>query len=250
VKFVEEIGRVLIFLFETFKSRASNPFRLSTQEELLQTVKRSFFTTCLTGVFVGGILALQIFAQVKPFGAESTLGGLAVSVTFRNIGPVLIAFVLAAKVGARIAAELASMRVSEQLDSLVCLKVNALNLFVWPKLFSTALASFLLLICVLFTSFVGALFISTAFLKVSSLTFLFSLPKYVQGVSILLSLVKSLCFGLALATVSAYQGYYASGGVMAVGNAVRKAMVRSLVTIVLLDFILTFFASSLMSVFL
>lgn len=207
---------------------------------------KSFSTTVTTGLFVGAILAIQLDLQLKDFGAEGFLGGLSASVILRNVGPVLIAFILSGKVGAYTSAELATMQVTDQVDAIRCLGMDPVRYLIVPRLLAVVFASFLLLIVGLLTALAGGALISAWVLDVNATAFARNIPQIVNGWSIGLGVVKSLVFGAILGSIACYQGYHARGGAQGVGRAVRQTAVQTLVWIVVADFALSSMASALM----
>jgi len=205
---------------------------------------RSLPVTVTTGLFVGAIMALQIHSQLRDFGAESYLGGLATSVTVRNVGPVLIAFLLAAKVGAYTSAELATMQVTDQISALRCLGVDPVRYLVVPRMAAVTVSSFLLLIVGLITTVVGGALVAALQLDINAIGFLSGIPTLVTPWSLGTGLVKSLVFGMLLSVICCYHGYYATGGSAGVGRTVQSTAVWSLVAIIVADFAISSLANS------
>lgn len=205
-------------------------------DQLYQTGVKSVAITVAAGLFVGMILAIQINLQLKDFGAQSFLGGLSTSTSLRNLGPVLIAFLLSGKVGAFTSAELGSMKITDQISAIRCLGMDPIRYIVVPRLWAVTCASFLLLILGLGLTLLGGALISSLWLSVNPLLYLSQIPRFVTLSSLLLGLAKSFVFGLSIAAIACYQGYHVEGGAQGVGRAVRRASVLSLVSIIILDF--------------
>lgn len=213
--------------------------RKSFFAQMYQVGVRSVGMTCVSGGFVGAILAIQIDLQLRDFGAQSFLGGLSTSTTLRNLGPVLIAFLLAGRVGAYTAAELGTMAITDQLNSVRCLGLNPLQVIVLPRLVALVCSSFLLLILGLGMTVVGGMVLSSLSLDINPLQFLSRVPEFISVNSIMLALVKSFVFGFMIGTLSCYFGYTTSGSAEAVGLTVRKTAVFSLLSILMMDFLIS-----------
>lgn len=243
------IGQFAIFSWEALRSflRGGWPREVCI-DQLFRVGVQSFGTTVVAGVSVGAIMVIQLHSQLRDFGAEAFLGALTTSSTLRNVGPVLIAFLLSGKVGAFTSAELGTMRVLDQISAVECLGVDPLNYFVVPRLIAVVVASFLLLIVgLVMTMFAGGAFAAVA-LNINFLQYTHNIPRLVTHSSIWLALVKSLAFGLVIGLVSCYRGYYARGGAEGVGVAVRKTAVSCSVAILIGDFILSGALAAMMQI--
>ena len=221
VIFFSEIGLFAIFFGEIVRAFFRHGVRMKRVLEQMYVVGwKSLGTTVFVGMFVGAILAIQINAQVRDFGAQSYLGGLATSVTIRNVGPVLIAFLLSGKVGAFTAAELGSMQVTDQLSAVRCLGANPIEFIVLPRMVAVVISSFLLLIAGLMMSVCGGI-IAADLLGVNALNYIQQIPLIVTPWSVGVGFAKSLVFGFLLALIACRKGYTAEGGAEGVGNCVR-----------------------------
>ncbi|MBY0371810.1 ABC transporter permease [bacterium] len=242
---ISEVGSVAQFGFRSF----AQFFRHGTSrrhliEQVFATGVRSVSTTLTAGIFVGAIMALQIHEQLRDFGAESYLGGLSTSVTVRNVGPVLIAFLLAAKVGAYTSAELAAMQVTDQINALKCLGVDPIRYLVVPRMIAVVVSSFLLLILGLMTTVLGGVLFSAWNLGVNPITFLSNIPALVTYWSLGVGVMKSLVFGILLSVICCYHGYFARGGSEGVGQTVQKTAVWSMVAIVVANYLVSSFGNA------
>lgn len=213
-------------------------------EQIFQVGVKSLGMTVTAGLFVGAIMALQIDVQLKDFGAEAFLGGLSTSTTLRNVGPVLIAFLLSGKVGAYTSAELGTMEVTEQLNAIRLLGADPVEYIILPRAWAVVISSFLLLIVGLMVTILGGVVFSQ-FIGVNPLSYIQNIPRIVTGWSLGLSIIKSFIFGLLIAIVSCYKGYKARGGAVGVGVAVQSCAVTNLILIIFVDFFLSMLSSLL-----
>lgn len=240
IKFVHGVGQWAIFVSKVLSLfvRDGLPKKSFISQMYLVGV-RSVSITCISGIFVGAILAIQIDLQLRDFGAQSFLGGLSTSTTLRNLGPVLIAFLLAGRVGAYTAAELGTMAITDQLSAIRCLGLNPLEVIVLPRLAALICSSFLLLILGLGMTVVGGMLLSATSLSINPLQFLSRIPDFLSWNSILLALIKSFVFGLMIGTLSCFFGYNTSGSAESVGMTVRRTAVFSLLSIIVMDFLVS-----------
>ncbi|MEK6553731.1 MAG: ABC transporter permease, partial [Bdellovibrionota bacterium] len=126
--FFEELGRGVLFLQDVLRVAIYKKVSFhAVCEQIVKVTGQSFLTTAQAGFFVGGITTIQFTMQVKEFGALGYLGGLATSGTIREVGPLLIGFMLSGKIGAFTSAELGTMRVTEQIDAIRCLGADPLQ---------------------------------------------------------------------------------------------------------------------------
>ena len=152
----QEIGGAMLFLRELFWTAVKSPCdRKTLLTQIYQVTMQSLVTTAFSGFFVGAILCVQFSQQLKEFDSNSVLGGLATSGTIRELGPLLIAFMLSGKVGAFTSAELGTMRVTEQIDAMRCLGTNPLQYLVLPRFLGIIISSFFLLLAGLLMSVLG-----------------------------------------------------------------------------------------------
>lgn len=238
LRLLDDIGGGVIFLNDLFRTALRT--RLPTHlifEQIWRVTVQSLPTTALAGFFVGAIMTIQFTLQVKEFGALGYLGGLATSGTIREVGPLLIAFMLSGKVGAYTSAELATMRVTEQIDAIRCLGANPMAVLIWPRFLAIIISSFFLLAAGLFMSIFGGLLLGLVFSGISPDEYLRHIPTIVSMASILSGLFKCLVFSIVLASICTYKGYSAYGGAKGVGQAVVSTAVSTMVAIVFADWL-------------
>ena len=239
--FVNEVGDTLIFLKEIIRNLfVKRPRAHDVYEQIWKVTADSFFTTAMAGFFVGAIMTVQFTLQMKEFGALGYLGGISASAIFREIGPLLIAFMLSGKVGAFTSAELGTMRVTEQIDAVRCLGADPMQEIIVPRFVGIIIASFFLLAGGLLMSILGGMLMGQAFAGVNFEEYLRHVPTIVSPISILFGLVKCFAFGLVLATICTHKGYTTTGGAKGVGRAVVATAVGTMVCIVVMDWMTSF----------
>jgi phospholipid/cholesterol/gamma-HCH transport system permease protein len=249
MKWLEDLGEHLFFLGQVLKQCFRPPFEVKEFiTQLSQISWRSLSTTATAGLFTGAIMAVQFQLQLKDFGAESSLGGLATSGTLREVGPILIAFMIAGKVGAFTSAEIGTMKVTDQIDAIRCLGVDPISFLVVPRFLAVIVSSALLLVCGLVISILGGLFASWATGAINPQQYLLMIPRFATIPSLTLAIVKAIFFGILMGHICCANGYWASGGSQGVGRAVRSTAVQSMVCIVLADFSITWICNSIFKI--
>lgn len=239
-RFFSAIGACVLFAVDVFRAFLREGIRLPLFiEQMYLAGVRSLPTTMVSGAFVGAIMAIQLDLQLKDFGAQSFLGGLCTSTTIRDIGPVLIAFILSGKVGAFTSAELGTMKVTDQVDAIRCLGTDPISYLILPRMCAVITSSFLLLVIGLGMTVIGGVFISVVQLGINPDAYLNNISKVVQWWSIGMGVVKSFVFGIIIAVICCYEGYSATGGAEGVGKAVKRTSVITLLTIIITNFLIS-----------
>jgi phospholipid/cholesterol/gamma-HCH transport system permease protein len=240
---IDDFGGGVIFLGRTLATAfVHRPQSQVIFDQIWRVTTNSLSTTALAGFFVGAIMTVQFTLQVKEFGALGYLGGLATSGTVREVGPLLIAFMLSGKVGAFTSAELGTMRVTEQIDAIRCLGANPFQEIIFPRFLAIIVSSFFLLAVGLFMSIAGGLLLGIVFSGITAEEYLRHIPTIVSWPSIAGGLFKCLVFAFVLASICTYKGYTATGGAKGVGRAVVATAVATMVGLVIADFVTTLIA--------
>ncbi|KYG68884.1 organic solvent ABC transporter permease [Bdellovibrio bacteriovorus] len=241
ISILDEVGGALLFLQKILRSLFYKKIKIhEVFEQIWKVTADSFFTTAMAGFFVGAIMTVQFALQMKEFGALGYLGGLATSGTFREVGPLLIAFMLSGKVGAFTSAELGTMRVTEQIDAVRCLGADPMQEIIAPRFLGIIISSFFLLGGGLIMSVFGGMLMGYAFAGVNFEEYLRHVPMIVSPVSILSGVIKCGAFALVLATICTFKGFTTTGGAKGVGRAVVATSVSTMICIVVVDWMTSF----------
>lgn len=196
--------------------------------------------TMVVSVFTGAILALNGGLTLSQMGQENLIGGIvAISMT-REMGPFMTALILAASVGAGMAAEIGTMKVSEEIDALEVMGIDPPMFLVFPRTVAMAVMTPVVTIYTNLLGTLGAAFISYFQYSVSLQTFKATALESLQAKDIYTGLLKALIFGIVIAVVASSQGLRAQGGAMGVGQAVRRSVVVSYLLIIILGYYVTF----------
>jgi len=192
----------------------------------------------LTGLFIGMVLAVQSFAQFKALGLETRLGSVINLSLVRELGPVLAATMLAGRVGSAMAAELGTMRVTEQIDALESMGANPIYYLVVPRFLGCLVLIPSLTVMADFMGVLGGYLYSHVLLGIDYHHYWENSREYVDAFDFLMGIFKSLFFGAAIALVSCHHGFHCDHGAEGVGRAATNAFVHSFVLILVLDLFL------------
>ena len=199
---------------------------------------RSVPVVCVTGMFIGMVMAVQMFSQFNKMGLGTRLGSMINITIVRELGPVLAATMLAGRVGCAMAAELATMRVSEQVDALSCLGAHPLHYLVVPRLLACTLLIPLLTIMADFMGIMGGALICTQIYGIESHFYWVNSEGFVNMWDVSMGLIKAVFFGIAIGLISCHRGLNSQPGAEGVGRASTEAFVTSFIAILVLDFFL------------
>lgn len=198
----------------------------------------------LTAVFTGMVLALQSSTGLSRFSAETAMPSLVVLSITRELGPVLAGLMVAGRVGAAMAAEIGTMRVTDQIDALETLSTNPMKYLVAPRLLAGTVALPLLVLIGDILGVLGGFIIATIKLGFNAATYLINTVNFLETIDVVSGLVKAAMFGFLIALLGCFHGYGSRGGAQGVGAATTAAVVAASVLILAFDYGLTeiFFA--------
>ena len=248
--FLAELGGIFLFYLEIMKTAVKTHGNIRPIISQVGYVSfRSISTVAFSGVFVGAILVLQFNLILAQYDAQSFLGGLNTSSVVREVGPLIISFLLAGKIGAFTAAELGTMRVTEQIDAIECLGTDPIQYLIVPRFFGIVISSIILLAIGLMISVGGAMLVANYFCGVSPLQFATSIPRFTGFDTVAGGMFKSLVYGSIVGAVACYKGFTAGGGARGVGRAVTLAAVYTNFYIVIANYLTSGFLEALGQVF-
>lgn len=216
--------------------------KFSKKEFIEQASKFGFDTLPVVAVvsfFIGLALTLQISKQLMGIGNTSSLGtSVAVSIV-REIGPVVAGVMIAARVGGAMAAEIATMTVTEQVDALKIMKLNPISFLVAPRLLASMIMTPLLTVFAIYVGSIGGMLIAIVYVQLDPYMFFDSFRSVVGNRDILIALMKALVNGALVGTLSCTFGLQTSGGAAGVGQTTTKAVVWAMLGIFLFNFLIT-----------
>lgn len=240
------IGRVALFAATIVGHLFRPPFYF--REFLAQLLQIGWFSlpvVGLTALFTGGALALQIYSGGARFNAESVVPSIVAIGMVRELGPVLGGLMVAARVASSIAAELGTMKVTEQIDALVTLSTNPLKYLAVPRVLAATLAVPVLVGVGDAIGIMGGWLVGTTRLGFNSATYLKNTLDFLEAWDVGSGLVKGAAFGFIVALMGCYHGMNSGRGAQGVGKATKSAVVAASVLILAANYILTevFFTS-------
>jgi phospholipid/cholesterol/gamma-HCH transport system permease protein len=240
LSFTEQAGATVLLAFEAIFWTLRRPFRLRLFLQQMEFVGvGSLFIVLLTGTFTGMVFSLQTVVGFSRFNAEELVGGAVSLAVTRELAPVLSALMVTARAGSAMAAELGTMRVTEQIDALYTMAVNPVQYLVVPRLLACTVMVPVLTLIFDVVGIYGGFLVAVNIMGVDEGAFIQNVERYLDPYDILSGVYKAAAFGFILATISTHQGFYASGGAKGVGTATTRAVVLSSVSIFVADYILT-----------
>ncbi|MDI6801337.1 MAG: ABC transporter permease [Thermodesulfovibrionales bacterium] len=240
IRFTEELGRILILLCSTVKLIFVPPLDMrGILKQIVEIGIKSLPVVLITAVFTGMVMALQTYTGFKRFNAETMVGfAVALSMT-RELGPVLTGLIVAGRAGAAMAAELGTMRVTEQIDALETLATNPVKYLIVPRFISGLIVIPFLVVITDIVGILGGYSVTVGLFGTSSATYWRRTWDYIKLEDIYYGLIKACFFGGCIALISCYKGFYSEGGAEGVGKSTTGAVVVSSMTILISDYFLS-----------
>ncbi len=226
-------GQILVHLLQL------KIYRGNTIEQMSFVGPSSLPIALITSAFVGMVFTIQVAREFIYFGATSAVGGILAIALTRELAPVLTAVVLAGRVGSAFAAEIGTMRVTEQIDALQILKTDPVDYLVTPRVISCVLMLPILTICSLLVGIGAGLIIAQSIYDIPSQIFLDSIRNFLEVWDVIACLIKSSVFGACVAIIGCNWGLTTTGGAKGVGQSTTAAVVISLLAIFMFNFILS-----------
>jgi phospholipid/cholesterol/gamma-HCH transport system permease protein len=238
--FLSEVGRIVILLWKAILCSFTPPFKVKQIFEQMEFVGiKSLMLILLTGLFTGMVLALQTHNGVAKFGAEGFVGAIVALSMSRELGPVLTALMVTARVVSSMAAELGTMRVTEQIDALQTLATDPVKYLIFPRITAGIIMVPLLTIFADSAGYLGGYFVGVKLLGINETLFIRNTLDLVELSDVSNGFLKALVFGLIITLIGCYKGFYTSGGAAGVGRATTQAVVLASITVIIFDYFLT-----------
>lgn len=236
----EEMGRILLLLLTTVKQLVRPPLdMINIFKQMLEVGVRSVPVVIVTAIFTGMVFALQTYTGFKRFGAETLVGTVVAMSMTRELGPVLTGLIVSGRAGAAMAAELGTMRVTEQIDALETLATNPVKYLIVPRFVAGLIMLPALTICADIIGIIGGYLVTVVLFNTSSAVYWKQTWSYLESADIYNGLIKACVFGGAISIISSYKGFYTNGGAEGVGKATTGAVVLSSMTILISDYFLS-----------
>ena len=236
----QTLGDVAIFAAIGVSHLVRPPFQFRQfQRHFIEIAYFSLPVVALTALFTGMVLALQSFTGFSRFNAESAIASVVVLSVTRELGPVLAALMVAGRIGTAMAAEIGTMRVTDQVDALTTLSTDPMKYLVAPRLLAATLAMPLLVIVANILGVLGGFLIGVVKLGFVAQTYLDNTWDVLEVMDVVSGLVKAAVFGFVIALMGSWCGYNSRGGAQGVGQATTTAVVASSILILALDYVIT-----------
>lgn len=240
VRCLEQLGELTLLAWQVMRGSVTPPLRSQLIFNQMQFIGvKSLFIICLTGLFTGMVFGLQSGRAFRLFNADTLTGAVTGLSLARELAPVLSALMVTARAGSAMAAELGTMRVTQQVDALLAMAVNPVHYLVIPRVVATVLVMPLLTGLFNLVGGFGSYLVGVKLLDINAGIFMSKLSWYVDIADLVQGLFKACCFGFILALVGCYRGLQAHGGAKGVGEATTSAVVIASVAILVSDYFLT-----------
>jgi phospholipid/cholesterol/gamma-HCH transport system permease protein len=215
--------------------------RQKVADQLFEIGNASLLMVCVLSFFIGGVLALQTGPVLVERGLHQYVGGLVGVSLARELAPVMMAILIAGRCGSAMAAEIGSMRVYQEIDALRTMNINPVHFLVLPRLVAMACGLPMLVVFSILVGWLGGAVVAsiTGQIDISMQAFFADLRNGVELKDVVNGVFKSFCFAWIIGIVACHQGLVTIGGPRGIGRSVTKAVVNSIVLIILFDFFLT-----------
>ncbi len=240
----QNIGEMILLLWRTIKALpVIVRQRHKVFDQLFEIGNASLLMACILALFIGGVIALQTGPVLAERGLSSAIGGLVGLSICKELAPVMMAVLIAGRIGSAMAAEIGSMRVYQEIDALRTMNINPIHYLVLPRIVAISVALPVLVLFAILVGWFGGGMVAVYNEKISITfqAFFSNLRDVVKVGDVLNGLFKSFIFAVVTGTVSCHQGLVTIGGPRGIGRSVTKAVVNSIVMILILDYFLTRF---------
>jgi phospholipid/cholesterol/gamma-HCH transport system permease protein len=240
IAFIGTLGGITRMALEAVGSMFLPPYRIRLFFKQMDFVGvGSVIIIAVTGFFTGAVFTLQSNLAFRLFGAEGFTGSTVALALTRELSPVLTALMVTGRAGSAMAAEIGTMRVTEQIDALEVMAVQPVQYLVGPRLFASVLMLPALTMTYDIVGMLGAWLVGVQYLGIPDNVFWSRVWLYVDPEDIWNGLIKGACFGFILSVVGCYRGFWAGGGAEGVGRATTRAVVISSVSVLVSDYFIT-----------
>lgn len=235
-----DFGNFALFLFKTFYTLFTTKLKYRQLIVQMQRIGVESFTIIfLTGASIGLALALQTYIGLERFGAHDFIGVVVALGMTRELGPVMTGLMVTGRSGAGIAAEIGTMKITEQIDALKTLCINPYQYLIVPRIVASTIILPFLTIFSMICGIIGGFLYCTHVLEIAPENYISSIRSHVEFSDITGGLIKSSVFGLILSWIGTYNGYCATGGAKGVGLATTKTVVTSSIMILIFNYLLS-----------
>jgi phospholipid/cholesterol/gamma-HCH transport system permease protein len=238
----ENIGEMIVLFWRTLMALPMAwRHRQKVFDQFVEIGNASLLMVCILSFFIGGVIALQTAPVLVERGLASAVGGLVGISMCRELAPVMMSILIAGRIGSAMAAEIGSMRVYQEIDALRTMNINPIYYLVLPRMLAIACALPLLVVFSILVGWLGGAVVASSNnrIDIPFQVFFTNLRDVVVMKDVANGVFKSFCFALLIGMVSCHQGLVTIGGPRGIGRSVTKAVVNSIVLIVIFDYMLT-----------
>lgn len=240
LRFLNNAGHFVLIFYEGVRSIFRRPFRTQMLLKQIEFIGvNSSFIIVLTGFFTGAVLALQSGKTLRLLNGEGATGSLVALSLLRELGPVMTGLMVAARCGSAMAAEIGTMKVTQQIDALKVMSVDPVSYLIAPRLLATTLIMPFLNLIFCMMGLFGSYLVAIGVLNINEAIYFDKIQQYVGTDDLWNGMVKSVFFGMIVSTVGCRMGYVTSGGAEGVGRSTTQAVVIASVSILVADYFLT-----------
>jgi phospholipid/cholesterol/gamma-HCH transport system permease protein len=230
-------------IFWTFKP----PFRLKLLfEQMYFMGNKSVFIIFLTSIFTGAVFAFQIYLGFKAINADSFIGPIVTIALAKELAPVLSGLVVAGRCGAAMAAQIGSMKVTEQIDALEVMGINSYQYLAVPRILGAMLSMPLLSGIFLLIGYWGSWLIGVKVIQIDEMMYTQKIGEFMNLGMVAEGIIKATVFGYLIGIIGTYQGFNVTGGAEGVGKGTNMAVVWGMITVLVVDFFLTSFLAKIL----
>jgi len=239
---INEVGRISLFSSKFFYWLFKKPYRLRLLFNQLHFIgNKSLFIICLSGAFTGMVMALQTYMGFKIINVDSLVGPVTALTLAKELAPVLTGLIVAGRAGAAMAAEIGTMKVTEQVDALEVMGISSIQYLAVPRIVAGTLSLPMLSAIFLFVGNIGSWIVGTKFLSIDEAIYFSKLGEFMFIEDIWQGLIKACFFGFIISTIGTFFGFQVSQGAQGVGRGTNLAVVWGMISVLVSDYFLTSF---------
>ncbi|MCK9474778.1 MAG: ABC transporter permease [Candidatus Muirbacterium halophilum] len=242
VSMFEYLGGIYIFLLNNIRALFNERFYYKVLFlEIYSIGVKSFGVVTLAGIFTGMVFVIQVGFNFMKMGAQSYIGGVVALAILRELSPVLVSIIVAGRAGSAMAAEIGTMKITEQIDALKMLSVDPYAYISLPKILASIIMLPILVIYSDFVGLAGGAFVAVSQVGISLVSYKNSIIVWVENYDIGSGLFKAIIFGFVISLVCCFNGFRTTKGAKGVGESATFSVVISIISILVLDYFLTVF---------
>ncbi len=247
LQIVNGLGEFMNYAFKTLFWTFKKPYRFKLLFEQIYFIgNKSVFIIFLTSSFTGAVFAFQIYLGFKAINADSFIGPIVTIALAKELAPVLSGLVVAGRCGAAMAAQIGSMKVTEQIDALEVMGINGYQYLAVPRILGATIAMPMLSAIFLLIGYWGSWLIGVKVIQIDEILYTQKISEFMNLGMIYEGIIKATVFGFLIGIIGTYQGFNVQGGAEGVGKGTNMAVVWGMITVLVVDFFLTSFLAKIL----